>query len=90
MMPKLGAENQAQVEGDLLGGAPLREALGFRTGEAFRAAARSGRLPIKLVKIEGRRGWFARAQDVKNWKAAVLARLGPFEAAGRSGDEDKN
>ncbi len=49
-MPKIGLGAQTMDDEELLGGASLREALGFHTGEAFRAAARNGRLPIKLVK----------------------------------------
>ena len=60
----------------LIGGEALRSALGYRTGEAFRAAARAGRVPVKLVKLEGRRGWFARKAEVQQWCAAVQARFG--------------
>ena len=56
---------------ELRTGAELRAALGYQTGEAFRAAARSGRLPVKLTKIEGRRGWFARVDDIQSWQAEV-------------------
>lgn len=55
----------------LLGGAPLRAALGFRTGEAFRAALRAGRIQVPLRKIAGRRGWFARAEDVAAWQSSL-------------------
>lgn len=82
-MPKIGLDPQTLYEEELLGGAALREALGFRTGEAFRAAARGGRLPIMLVKIEGRRGWFASASEVRNWRAGILAKLGTVRAAGQ-------
>jgi hypothetical protein len=88
MMPKVGLNAQTLDEEELLGGAALREALGFRTGEAFRAAARGGRLPIMLVKIEGRRGWFASASEVRNWRAGILAKLGPVRAAGESPGKD--
>lgn len=87
-MPKVGPAAQTLDEEELLGGAALREALGFRTGEAFRAAARGGRLPIMLVKIEGRRGWFASAREVRNWRAPILAKLGTAEAAGEMPGKD--
>ncbi len=87
-MPKVGAATQTLDEEELLGGTALREALGFRTGEAFRAAARGGRLPIMLVKIEGRRGWFASAREVRNWRAGILARLGPVHAVGETPGKD--
>lgn len=88
MMPKVGLNAHTLDEEELLGGAALREALGFRTGEAFRAAARGGRLPIMLVKIEGRRGWFASTREVRNWKAGILAKLGPIQAAGETPGKD--
>lgn len=56
---------------ELLGGQDLRVALGFRSGEAFRAALRSGRIEVPLKKIEGRRGWFARTIDVMVWQASL-------------------
>lgn len=66
----------------LIGGEALRSALGYRTGEAFRAAARAGRVPVKLVKLEGRRGWFARKAEVHQWRAAVHARFEPGASLG--------
>lgn len=57
-----------QEDTELLQGQVLRAALGFRTGEAFRAAVRGNRIPIPLVKLPGRRGWFARASDVARWQ----------------------
>lgn len=62
--------------GRLVGGEQLRSALGFRTGEAFRAAVRTGRVPVKLLKIEGRRGWFARVSEVTEWQTALVERFG--------------
>jgi hypothetical protein len=88
MMPKIGLGAQTMDDEELLGGASLREALGFHTGEAFRAAARNGRLPIKLVKIEGRRGWFASAREVRIWKAGILAKLGSVQVAGETPRKD--
>ena len=57
----------------LLGGEDLRRALGFRTAEALRAALRSGRIPVPLMKIEGRKGWFARTEDLVRWQASLGA-----------------
>jgi hypothetical protein len=67
---------------EFIGGEALRTALGYRTGEAFRAAARAGRVQVKLVKIEGRRGWFARARDVQEWRAALDAKFQPAPMSG--------
>ncbi|MGC1172642.1 hypothetical protein [Polaromonas sp.] len=65
------ATTNASQEHDLLTGQALRTALGFGTGEAFRAAIRTKRIPVPLVKIAGRRGWFARAADVAKWRASL-------------------
>ena len=53
--------------GPLLTGQQLRLALGFMSPEAFRLARREGRLGVALTKIDGRRGWFARADDILDW-----------------------
>lgn len=74
----IDADSDSTSLGGLLGGAPLRAALGFRTGEAFRAALRAGRIQVPLRKITGRRGWFARTEDVADWQASLgLGRLPP-------------
>lgn len=57
----------------LLGGARLRSALGFNSGEAFRTAVRSGRVPVPLMKIAGRKGWFAQLADVTRWLESLTA-----------------
>ncbi len=75
--PDLVSQVSVQM-GQLIEGAQLRNALGFRTGEAFRVAARAGRVPVKLIKIEGRRGWFARESEIRAWQTAVG---GQFELA---------
>ncbi|MGO4519024.1 hypothetical protein AB4076_00290 [Dyella sp. 2RAF44] len=41
--------------------------LGFPSTDALRMARRSGRLPIEMFAIEGRRGWFSSARDVAQW-----------------------
>ena len=55
----------------LIGGKQLRSLLGFESGEAFRAAIRAGRVHVALMKIEGRKGWFARTADVSAWLASL-------------------
>lgn len=68
----------------ILGGEVLRNALGFRSGEAFRLAARQGRIPVQLFKVPGRRGWFARERDVSAWQAQVSASGRPQGGSGTS------
>lgn len=41
--------------------------LGFPTREALAKARRTGRLSIKMFQIPGRRGWFARREEVCAW-----------------------
>ncbi|MDT0627462.1 hypothetical protein [Alteromonas sp. W364] len=62
---KLFEENGPMMFGDL-----LRKALGYRSGDAFRQAARRGTLPIYTFKIENRRGRFAMTKDVAKWLAS--------------------
>lgn len=69
----------------LLQGQDLRVALGYRTGEAFRAAARNGRVPIPLIKLQGRRGWFARISDVVLWQESLTKE---FSRASSVNEED--
>lgn len=64
---RLALEAKIGPHGPLLTGQQLRLALGFTSSEAFRLARREGRLGVALTKIDGRRGWFARADDILDW-----------------------
>lgn len=66
---------QALLErfGPLIGGADLRRALGFRSDVTFHRAARQGQLPVKVFKIEGRRGKYALTTEVAQWLCRVSA-----------------
>jgi hypothetical protein len=55
--------------GPMMFGDVLRQALGYRSGDAFRQAASRGTLPIHTFKIESRRGRFAMTKDVASWLA---------------------
>lgn len=39
----------------------------YKTERSFRRAAQSGRLPVPVFRLEGRRGWFAKTSDVERW-----------------------
>lgn len=41
--------------------------MGFPTREALAKARRTGRLSIEMFQIPGRRGWFARREEVCSW-----------------------
>lgn len=57
--------------GAVIGGSALHRLLGYRTGDAFRQAARRGRLVIPTFFIEGRRWRFAATSDVADWMASL-------------------
>jgi hypothetical protein len=56
--------------GHIVGSAGLRQALGYPTQAALRAAITRGVLPVKVFEIEGRKGWYALAHDLAAWLAA--------------------
>lgn len=53
--------------GFILSAAATAKAMGFGSTDALRFARAGGRLPIKMFLVEGRRGWFAAAEDVAKW-----------------------
>lgn len=48
--------------------------MGFPTREALAKARRTGRLAIEMFQIPGRRGWFARREEVCGWLHQSLNR----------------
>lgn len=46
--------------------------MGFPSGEALSKARQTGRLPIPMFQIPGRRGWFAATHVVKGWLETAL------------------
>lgn len=56
----------------ILGASDTARLLGFRTTEALTRARISGRLPIPMFRVPGRRGWFAATQDIKVWLEDIL------------------
>ena len=59
----------------LVGGADLRNVLGFKTGAAFRQAVHEGRVPVPTFLQAGRRGRFARVHDLAIWLARLDASI---------------
>jgi hypothetical protein len=51
----------------IMTGADTARILGYPTTEALYKAYHRGRLPIKLFKMPGRRGWFAPTAAVRQW-----------------------
>lgn len=56
-----------ESHGFILSAGATAKALGFATTDALRFARAGGRLPIQMFLVEGRRGWFASAEDVAKW-----------------------
>jgi len=53
----------------LLGGEALWKELGYPSVFAFRKALSRNKVPVKVFKIENRRGNFALVREVANWLA---------------------
>lgn len=45
--------------------------MGFGTTAALSCARKEGRLPFKMFRVEGRRGWFAWRSDMRAWLKAL-------------------
>lgn len=56
--------------GYVVGSAGLRQALGFPTQAALRAAIARGAVQVRVFEIEGRKGPFALAHDLAAWLAS--------------------
>jgi hypothetical protein len=50
-----------------IGAADTARLMGFPTREALAKARRAGRLPIQMMKLPGRRGWFATRAELWHW-----------------------
>lgn len=57
--------------GELMDSKALQRLFGFPTERAFRRAAANGALPVKVFRVTGRPGWFARTDCVAIWLAAI-------------------
>lgn len=57
--------------------------LGYPSTGALAKARQTGRLPITMFQVPGRRGWFASTQTVKEWLESVLR-----SHEGRNGRKD--
>lgn len=53
--------------GPTLGGQDLYSALGFKTYGAFHRSRQLGGISVPIFKLPGRRGWFARTDEVAKW-----------------------
>lgn len=56
----------------ILSAAETARVMGFPSAEALTKARQTGRLPIPMFKLPGRRGWFAARHVVKAWLEHAL------------------
>jgi len=56
-----------KAHGWMLSASTTAKLLGFASTDALRLARSRGRLPIQMFTVDGRRGWFAMAEDVARW-----------------------
>lgn len=53
----------------MISGNDLQKALGYRTPEALRQSITRKTVPVKVFKIENRRGYFGLVKDIALWLA---------------------
>lgn len=65
--------------GPLIGGPHLIKVLGFRSNAAFRRSERLGMIGVRIFEIKGRKGRFARTEDVEKWLEKISESKGNSE-----------
>lgn len=56
----------------LMSAAETARVMGFASTEALAKARQTGRLPVEMFKLPGRRGWFASTATVRSWLEQTL------------------
>lgn len=69
-------EKMEERYGPLMGGKHLYAALGFNTYAAFYRSMQLNELGVKVFRLTGRKGWFAKTSDVANWIEDQSAKKG--------------
>lgn len=72
--------------GPIMGGAALRQALGFSSAAAMRQAALRGQVGVQLFSLKNRRGKFALTADVAKWLADCMLTDEPTATSGNQDD----
>lgn len=67
----------------LLSAVETAKLLGYPTTGALAKARQTGRLPISMFQLPGRRGWFASTDVVRTWLESLLQ-----ASASRQGEDD--
>lgn len=57
----------------ILTSAETAKLMGFSSCRALSRARSSGRLPIEMIQIPGRKGWFSATQAVRRWLETSLS-----------------
>lgn len=62
-----------ETYGPLVSGSDLARLAGFKSTDAFRMAERRGQIGFEVFRIEGRKGRFARVEDLARWLESLGA-----------------
>lgn len=68
--PFMASDTQARLlaqHGELMNGRAIQALLKYPSDRAFRRAVAAGTVPVPVFRMEGRRGWFARTDQVSAW-----------------------
>lgn len=68
---ELPQDNLVVRYGPLINGEALWKALGYRSNDALRQARKRGSVPVAVFPIPGRKGLFARTNEVESWLASL-------------------
>ena len=72
--------NQQLLGSPLIGGSDLQRALGYKSYAALYRAVSGKQVQVNVFRIPGRRGFFARTEDVLNWLDRISAKEDQTEA----------
>ncbi|MBS0217671.1 MAG: hypothetical protein JSR63_05765 [Proteobacteria bacterium] len=67
----LEADGLLAKHGELMNSQALATFFKFGSDRSFRRSAEQGTLPVRVFRIQGRKGWFARTVDVAQWLITV-------------------
>jgi hypothetical protein len=65
--PLPALEGLIEGYGLVVGGKDLMRLLGFKNYKSFHSACTTNRLPVSVFEIPGRKGKFAKTQDLARW-----------------------
>lgn len=68
--PLMASDTQARLlakHGELMDGRAIQALLKYPSDRQFRRAVAAGTVPVPVFRLDGRRGWFARTDQVGAW-----------------------